>query len=53
MQVKKQADTAEGKKAADELREFEVKRIKVRLPDALGRIVAYLLLASCKRTLQG
>ena len=30
MQVKKQADSAEGKKAADDLREFEVKRIKVR-----------------------
>ncbi len=32
--MKKQADTAEGTKAADDLREFEVKRIKVSLSPA-------------------
>ena len=42
--MKKQADSAEGQKAADDLKEFEVKRIKVRLRD--GSVLA---LHPCKR----
>ena len=38
-QVKKQADTAEGKKAAEDLHELEVKRIKVTRPHASKHVV--------------
>ena len=36
MQVKKQADSAEGTKAADDLKALEVKRIKVRAATQLA-----------------